>query len=1153
MAGIEPGRRTTEYTGGHTPRKRGQTAMVTRATKAAVGRDAGAVVKSFNNAFNTVATKGARQDSFSSAVHVHDAKAPSGTVANVRGERAITWSIDARGHISWNAPLESLMGYRPGETGFSIWAGSAPYAARNGDHHQDTSDHQVADLATSIVAPIATVVTEGAPWNFYQLAWTVEGPDGARHAVIVEATPTAPSITSTSSPRRTICTGVVRLDHQGPSFKDLDDEEREHATEHGRRSSERDQRRTGTNTNPAKRKSTPARNARTGPSTLDTLEDVRVHADDAGADDRSTSLRGETANWASCYRTLLDHTPDGVVIHDGSVIVYANRAVIHIAGEHGVTDILGKGIGAYVHPTSQVRLLERVAALKQLGDVGDPEEMLFQFPDGHLQKIETIPIFTTWNKKPAVQVLLRDISDRKRAEEMNRYQANLVSNMSDALISVDVAGNIVSWNQAAVRTYGWTAEEVIGKPVANVLSNNMNTRNTRRTSGHGTRAHGTRAPRRSRSATSMSADPNSANTLDDGPFSNGDRRHITKAGDVLQVRVSVAPLVGELEQNIGWVGICSDMTKFLRAEAERRTIEDRYTALTSVLGEGIVSFDDQGRVTEANDTANLLLGSRLDTQTSDAVLAGQHPIVSTSGSPLHVSDYPIASTLRTGEPVKSAVIGTMTDSGQRLWLSVNTRIVKSDGQNHPKVICSFADVTESTRAQQQLKFRINHDELTGLLNRPGFMDTLSKAINKPRHRPGGLALLAINLDGFKLLNDIHGPAIGDHVLTTIAQRLRAASRAGDTISRLGNDDFAVLCHDILDADSAVRIATALSAVIAEPITGAADESIIVSASIGVAFTEPEATSAEELLRDADTASSQARTKGPGHVEIFDAGIRDRVISRLQTYDELCRAVERHELAVFYQPIASLQEARVVGVEALMRWRHPSRGLVAPYDFIPLAEETGLIVAMGNWVLQQACSTMAEWRKSLPAAAHAHVSVNLSARQLAEPEIVSVVAAALEASGLPAEALMLEVTETALIDDVNAAASLLAELQHLGIKLAIDDFGTGYSSLGYLKNLPLDVLKIDRTFIMDIVKERADKAIVEAVVRLAHAFDLTVLAEGVETAHQRDTLRGLNCDLYQGYLLSKPVDTNMVTFRDSSPTTKLSGSAEPVEGKSEGAA
>lgn len=1072
----------------------------------------GAALTSMASMFNVVDQPSSSAGTITTALSALSSSKPVPAAGvDLRVERAVTWSLDAKGRVSWDAPPEPLMGYKPGEQGFSLWGGSAdPPAAGAGQ--AEPSSTQVADLPTSLVAPIALVVPRGAPWSFYQLIWTVKGPDGARHRVIVEATPVA----RTSS--RQICTGVVRLD--------------DHALAAGQ--------------TPSRRRSQAAR-VGTGKVTGEAAGRAagKVTGKVGGKVGTAAGKHLTDVAWEDYHKSFLDHTPDGVVIHDGSAVVYANEAVQRVLSEHGVTAIVGENISSYVHPTSRSRLLERVAALKSPGDVGEPEEMLFSFPDGHLQKIETVPIFTSWRGDAAVEVILRDISDRKHAEEMNRYQANLISNMSDAVVSVDVAGNIVSWNQAAERTYGWKAAEVLGMKVTDVLSGRCTIGSPRRSgpakttrrAGAGrtataARRAGTGAHHR---AVARSDAEMAAHAADDDPFSTGDHRHVTKAGNVLQVRVSVAPLLGELEQRIGWVGICSDLTHFLNAEAARRSAEHRYAALASVLGEGIVTMDQSGHVLEANDSARLILGTRLDTHVGDGVLSGLHPVVTRDGSPLSTSECPIASTLRTGKPVKAAVIGTMTEQGNRLWLSVSTHVIADDTSDDTgderRVVCSFSDVTENVKAQQQLKYRTNHDELTGLLNRSGFMDLLSRTIGRPHPKPDGLALLVVNLDGFKLLNDLHGPDFGDTVLVSVAQRLTNASRAGDAVARLGNDDFAVLCRGVQDPDASIKIATAFSTVIAEPFIDLGEDAFSVTASIGIAFCRPGELPAEDLLRDADTAVSQARIKGHGHVELFDAGVRDQVIRRLQTYDELCRAMEHDELTVFYQPIASLQEARVVGMEALIRWRHPKRGLIAPYDFIPLAEETGLIVAMGNWVLQQACLTMAEWRRSLPAAKRAHISVNLSARQLAEPEIVSVVAAALERSGLPADALMLEVTETALIDDMASAATLLAELRQLGIKLAIDDFGTGYSSLGYLKRLPIDVLKIDRTFIIDVENDRADKAIVDAVVRLGHAFDLTVLAEGVETQRQRETLQGLNCDLYQGYLLSKPVDTNMVTFHD----------------------
>jgi diguanylate cyclase (GGDEF)-like protein len=429
--------------------------------------------------------------------------------------------------------------------------------------------------------------------------------------------------------------------------------------------------------------------------------------------------------------------------------------------------------------------------------------------------------------------------------------------------------------------------------------------------------------------------------------------------------------------------------------------------------------------------------------------------------------------------------------------------------------------------QDGLAHRVLHDPLTDLPNRTLFLDRLALALARLRRHQTSIAVLFIDLDNFKVVNDSLGHNAGDKLLVELGSRLRGAIRPSDTIARFGGDEFVVLCEDIDDARDAVTVGQRIVEAASEPFTLEGRE-MFVSASVGVALAlDPDATP-ETLLRDADAAMYRAKERGRGRVEVFDEALRTRIMERLDLENGLRRALKRNEFRVYYQPEVSLSQGRMVAVEALLRWAHPERGLLQPSDFVPLAEETGLIVEIGEWVLNEACSQIAQWRRN---GAEIDVAVNVSARQLGQQDIVDVVRGALERSGLPAEALCLEITESAVMRDPEAALATLTLVKELGVKVALDDFGVGFSSLAQLKELlPLHALKVDRSFISGIADDDRNSAIVAAVVMMATTLGVTAIAEGVETEAQAMQARALGCDVSQGYFFTAPEPAELIAER-----------------------
>jgi diguanylate cyclase (GGDEF)-like protein/PAS domain S-box-containing protein len=456
------------------------------------------------------------------------------------------------------------------------------------------------------------------------------------------------------------------------------------------------------------------------------------------------------------------------------------------------------------------------------------------------------------------------------------------------------------------------------------------------------------------------------------------------------------------------------------------------------------------------------------------------------------------------------------------WRYVETLVTNVlDDPSVGGLVLNSRDISERKALEEQLTHQAFHDPLVGLANRALFHDRVEHALAKSGRTGQPLAVLFLDLDNFKTVNDSLGHSTGDQLLVGIAGRVSECVRTGDTVARLGGDEFAILLEDVRDEAEAAEVAQRVALALRAPfhLDG---KDVLVTTSVGIALSVAGSHGADELLRNADVAMYTAKERGKGRHVTFEPDMHAAILRRLELEADLRRALEREEFLVNYQPLMDLRSGRLTGVEALVRWRHPQRGLISPAEFVPIAEETGLIVPLGRWVLQQACQDVRGWQLRLPDLAPQMVNVNLSARQLQEPGLVQDVAAALRESGLPPQSLALEITESVLMQDAAAAVGWLHELKKLGVQLAIDDFGTGYSSLSYLRQFPVDTLKIDKSFVDGVDREAERATLASAIIDLGRTLGLKTVAEGIEESAQVAELTSLGCDVGQGYHFARPL-------------------------------
>jgi diguanylate cyclase (GGDEF)-like protein/PAS domain S-box-containing protein len=557
-------------------------------------------------------------------------------------------------------------------------------------------------------------------------------------------------------------------------------------------------------------------------------------------------------------------------------------------------------------------------------------------------------------------------------------------------------------------------------------------------------------------------------------------------------------------------GALSNAELYQQVHVER----ERLSSITLNIGEGVCAIDAGGELTFVNRAAADLI------ELPSLGIAIDDPV--TDGAPMAPAFLlePAREAMRTGRVIREDDARFRCRNGGTIPVAYTASAVLSDGRPSGAVI-TFRDITERKAFEDELHQHACYDSLTGLANRRLLVERLDQALRRSVLDRKTHALIFVDVDRFKSINDSLGHVTGDGFLVAIGARLKAGVRSNDLLARFGGDEFVVLLEDVTGVDVAVTAARRICAAVQQPIVLADGHELVASVSVGIALTEP-GKSADDVLRNADVAMYEAKAKtGGGTYRVFDqASMGTRSSERLQMEADLRKGIERDELEVYYQPFYSLDEENIVGAEALVRWHHPTSGLISPVKFIPMAEETGLILPLGRYVLDRACERLCSIRDRL--GVNLPISINLSPRQFQESGLLAQVAEVLDTTGLPSELLIFEITESMVMEDISSAREVMKKLNRLGVRLAIDDFGTGHSSLAYLKQFPVHEVKVDRAFVQGVAESPVDSAIVRAVIDLANAMGIATVAEGVETKSQVAGLKMLGCQVAQGFYFSHPL-------------------------------
>lgn len=786
------------------------------------------------------------------------------------------------------------------------------------------------------------------------------------------------------------------------------------------------------------------------------------------------------------YRLLVERSPEAIALHTAGRLVFINSTGADFLGAASADELLGLPMSDFVHPDFQQQLRDNLTVLAR-GEMRDtPTEYRILRRDGTEAEAEILSVPVVYQGQRAVQTVVRDVTARQRAERALRDQHFLLSAVmegtTDALWVKNPDGVYQMINGPGARMLGQTVESVLGRTERDLF-------------------------------VSESADAVRERDLD--VLTTGETRteetvSTSLDGVTRYYTTTRAPLRNSSGTVIGVIGVSRDITERKRAENVARADADRLRLVMQQLP-GVLWATDRELTC---------------TSVSGAGLAALRLI------PDQVIGKSVADQLgrrESGTPLVGASRHALAGHSSSFELTVAERVFQThmeplrDGSGDVTGTLGLAmDVTERKRLEEQLIHQAFHDPLTGLANRALFRDRVSHAIARAA-RDGAvrerIAVIFLDLDDFKKVNDSLGHAEGDRLLTLIASRLRNATRESDTVARLGGDEFAILLEGVGDDSETLAVVGRVTDCTSAPAVLSSTE-VTPRASVGLAYVAPGDT-ADDLLRNADVAMYRAKEIGLGGHAIFEPQMHAAAVDRLSLEADLRHAIDREELMLLYQPVVNLESGRVEGFEALARWSHPTRGIISPTVFIPLAEESGLILAIGKWVLATAVRQLRVWHDL--GAREISVGVNISGRQLDDPSLANMVASVVTETEIAPGRLTLEVTESVAMRRTDVTLRQLHALKALGVRLAIDDFGTGYSSLNYLQRFPIDVLKIDKGFVDAMGAGENGTALANTIVTLGKTLRLRTVAEGIENHAQWAALRALGCDLGQGYLFARPLD------------------------------
>lgn len=680
------------------------------------------------------------------------------------------------------------------------------------------------------------------------------------------------------------------------------------------------------------------------------------------------------------------------------------------------------------------------------------------------------------------------------ASRRARILKQAITYINDSIYLTDLEGRLIFVNETFCQTYGYSEEEILGKTDAVLWAEN--------------------AQQDLFPFVSCSMEPSGE---------KGECRHLRSDGSDLAVLLSRSLILDEDGRALATVGAARDISDRKLWEEALRESEERYALAAAGANDGLWDWNlEHGRVYFSSRWLATLGYEQKELSGDPRVWMELVHREDRLELEAKITDH-----LKGRTPFFENEHRILTREGEYRWVQTRGQAVRDAEGSAYRMAGSQRDITDRKEVEEQLRQAAMHDSLTGLPNRILFLDRLNRAVERARQVSGeAFGVIFLDLDRFKVINDSLGHLAGDEVLRAIADRLAACLRPGDMIARLGGDEFSVLVENLQDFREVERVSERIHRALEEPFLVAGHE-FYTSASLGIALSATGYDRAQDVLRDADIAMYRAKALGQKRGVVFDPEMHARAVALLHLQSDLRRAVGRQEFVLHYQPLLRLTDGVLMGFEALVRWQHPSRGLVPPDEFLPAAREIGLLRNIGSWVLHRACAQMESWRRRFPGAEPLAISVNLDGEQLSGSELIEEVESALSASGLPASRLQLEITEDMLIEQPEIAVRLLARLRQRGIALHIDDFGTGYSSLSQLHRLPVDALKIDRSFIGRMGAGGEEQEIVRTIVSLARNLGLTVMAEGVETLQHLEILKTLGCEVAQGFLFARPLEPDRI--------------------------